>query len=134
MGIQTLKKFYHRSYETQISGRTRPNSSQTIFSVETIRDLLIQYFPKSSLLLMNLDQFSRILTGNERIPFLPESIIQAVRLQSAAGSSAYNLFRTEFPNLLPCPSLIRLRLNGFKNSHGPIICLIELLCHKLSFF
>lgn len=110
--IQTFKTYHQTSRRTQTRSPTKPRlysrKTQTNRkSVESIREVILAEFPNSPLLTLNSDQFFRIITGNSRIPYSQESILQGLQLQTASGTTGYNLLRSEIPNCFPSTSSIR---------------------------
>jgi hypothetical protein len=78
--VQTFKTYHQTSRRTQTrklhKKRSYSRKTQTPrYSVDSIRVSIQQAFPNSPLLLLNDDQFSRLITGNTRTPVSPESIL-----------------------------------------------------------
>ena len=111
--VQTCKAYYKTDRQTQVSARKiklYSRQSQTPRnSVKSIRESIETTYPQSPLLSLNSDQFSRLITGNSKIPFTQNTILQSYKLQSSSGTSGYNLLRSELPYCFPSPSSIRTR-------------------------
>ena len=133
--IHTFKIYHQLSRNTQTKWRKiriASRKTQTLkYTVADVHEILVKSFPNSPLLKLNFDQFYRLVTGNSRIPYSRESILQGYKIQATSGTAGYNVLRSEVPKCFPSPSIIRNSLSNFSISPGPFQNVIELLCNKL---
>ena len=133
--IHTFKIYHERSRKTQTKSRkikVASRKTQTLkHTVADVHEIFQKLFPNSPLLKLHYDQFVRLITGNSRLPYSLESILQGYKIQSTSGTTGYNLMRSEVPNCFPSPSIIRHSLPNFYILPGPFQSVIELFCNKL---
>lgn len=135
--VQTYKLYHQYSRKTQ----TRNPAKKRLYSrkiqtdrqaVESIRETIQRAYPKSPLLALNKNRFSRLVTGKFRTPFDQESIIKGFKMQCVSGNRGYKLLRSEIPDVFPSKSTICKSLSSFYILPGPIKMVIYMFSNKLA--
>ena len=133
--VQTTTLCYHVNHKTQTLDRKKKVYSRKTQTsrklLATIRDTIKVSYPNFSLLSLNNDQFSRLITGKSKITFSQETILQGYKLQSLSGTGAYNLCRSALPNSFPCSKTIRGKISNFCINPGPVKSIIKLFSYRL---
>ena len=133
--VQTYKIHHQRTRRTQtrtrkIKSYSKPTQTPN-YSLSNIRESILKSFPNAPILSLPQDQFSRLIQGSSNLSFSESSILQGLKIQSASGTTGYNVLRTIIPNTFPSPRTIRRATSSFYICPGVINSVIELFSNKL---